>query len=154
MLFVSFPRHAVLDPELLYPDVLMDRWPGMVFVGFRPGCAPFCAVLCSVYSRVFSHRMPSFCPYFPGPVHLHSIGVYVSQPSFNWLLLCWVFLTGKRTSVFTCLADWWRRATTTDILQCVNKRIFQQSICVVCGLFGNLLVEIDKNIRLVAHSNN
>ena len=31
MLFVSFPRHAVLDPELFYPDVLMDRWPGVVF---------------------------------------------------------------------------------------------------------------------------
>ena len=99
--------------------------------------------------RGFSPRMCAFLR-----CSLFSLQQRKKKTSFNWLLLCWVFLTGKRTSVFTCSADWWRRATTTDILQCVNKRIFQQSICVVCGLFGNLLVEIDKNIRLVAHSNN
>ena len=119
--------------------LLFWHWPGT----FRPLQVMHCANGSQSLSRCvfvysceffrgffFPHRMLLFWPYFAGPVCLHTIGVYVSQPSLNWLLLCWVFLTGQRTSVFTCSADWWRRATT-DILQCVNKRIFQQSICVV-----------------------
>ena len=36
----------------------------------------------------------------PGLVSLHAIGEYVSQASFNWLLLpCWFFCTGQCTSV-------------------------------------------------------
>ena len=89
----------------------------------------------------------NYCPIFSadqtsaGNFQLSS----VSQPSFNWLPSCWVFRTGQRTSVLfvgLVFADWWCRATTTDILQCgVNKRIFQQSICVACVYVGNLLAE-------------
>ena len=47
-----FPWHAVLDPELLYPDVLMDHCPGVLSWFFARICA-FCAILCSVYSCDF-----------------------------------------------------------------------------------------------------
>ena len=30
----------------------------------------------------------------------------------------------NRRKLISCSADWWRRATATDILQCVNKRVF------------------------------
>ena len=86
-----FPCHAVLDPELLCPD----PWPGAVSWFFAPDSAP--EVLFQL--RGFSHRLPSFWPYSPGPVRLHSIGEYVYQPSFNWLLSWWVFRTGQRTSL-------------------------------------------------------
>ena len=61
MLTRVFPCHAVLDPELFYPDVLMDRCPGELLWFFARICA-FCAIPCSVYSYeflFFSHRMLS-----------------------------------------------------------------------------------------------
>ena len=47
----------------------------------------------------FHNSSELFFTFHFGPVRLHTIGEYVSQVSFNWLLPCWVFRTGQRTSV-------------------------------------------------------
>ena len=76
-----------------------------------------------------SHRMLLFWPYSPGPVPLHTIGVYVSQPSFNWLLLCWVlpFSVGS-TRVTLLLGFLWRQgsrlATAGHFLLCYHRLRF------------------------------
>ena len=86
----------------------------------------------------------SFWPYFSGPVRLHTIGEYVSQVSFNWLLPCWVFRTGQRTSVLFFGFVFGRLVT-----QCDNKRIFQQSICVVwlCVYVANFLADNSQELK-------
>ena len=100
----------------------------------------FSPQMCLFQLWFFSHRLPLFWPYSPGPaVRLLTIGEYVSQPSFNWLL-SWCFFLYRTTHItIVCRPRVW---PTGDVApQCVNKQIFLQSICAVCVYVGNLLAE-------------
>ena len=37
---VFFHVYAVFNPEVFYPDVLMEHWPRVVSLFFRAGCVP------------------------------------------------------------------------------------------------------------------
>ena len=121
-----------------------DRWPGVF---------SFTAVSFSVFVFFVSHRMLLFWPYSPGPVPLHTIGVYVSQPSFNWLLLCWVlpFSVGS-TRVTLLLGFLWRQgsrlATAGHFLLCYHRLRFLFLDQCFFPRFASLLLEVQSNCVL------
>ena len=142
---VFFHVYAVLDPEVFYPDVLMDHWPRVVSLFFLRRISTFLP-----YSLLKFHISSEFFSFhfglIPRGLCVCIRSGYVSQVSFNWLFSCRVFRAGQRTWVLFFGFVFGRLA---DILQSVNKRIFQQSICVVwhCVYVVNLLADNSQELK-------
>ena len=101
--------------------------------------------LCLFQLWIFSHRLPLFWPYSPGPVHLLTIGEYVSQPSFNWLLSWCFFCTGQHTSLLFVGLVFGRLVTSRRSVS-INEFFYKAFVRLVCMSVTSLRrIENDKN---------
>ena len=137
MLFVSFSmsRGPWSWVVMFYPYVLIDNWDPMCL----SGCPPFCTIISSVLLQLwvcflFSHFILDLFPGAYAFAYHRGVRFAAGLLSIGFFLDGFFIPGNAHRYCFSalCSVDWWRRATTTDILQCVNERIFQQSICVVC----------------------
>ena len=123
-----FSCHAVLDPELFYPDALMDRWPGVVS-WVSPNVRLFALLFVQFTPLSFFRPDAFFFVNIPRPSCAFAYNRGVRFPSLLSIgfFFCWLF---SYRAMHISVRVFWpislvfdrlltSRHNTTDILQCV-----------------------------------